>query len=47
MQIGYRHKSNKLRPTPLHLNGAVWAGWHFKVFQRVLQSVHHNPPQVE
>jgi hypothetical protein len=47
MQIGYRDKSNKLRPMPLHLDAAGWAGWRFKVFQRVLQSVHHNLPKVE
>jgi hypothetical protein len=45
MQIGYRGKSNKLRPMPPHLDAASWAGWRFKVFQRVLQSVHHNIEQ--
>ena len=36
MQIGCRDKFNKLRPIPLHLDAAGWAGRRFTVFQRVL-----------
>jgi hypothetical protein len=45
MQIDFRNKLYELRPIQLHPGAAVWAGRRFNVIQRVLKSVHHNPPQ--